>query len=53
MVGIDLGTLLGGTVVIESIYGWPGLGLLVVNGIAGRDFTLVRGVVTVFALYFP
>lgn len=52
MVGIDLGTLLGGTVVIESIFGWPGLGLLVVNGIAGRDFTLVRGVVTVFALIF-
>lgn len=40
--GIVIGTLLGGAVLVESIFGWPGLGLLTEEGIAARDYPLVQ-----------
>ena len=38
VVGLHFGILLGGTVVTETIFAWPGLGRLIVNGISLRDF---------------
>ena len=46
------GELLGGAVLTESIFGWPGLGQLTVTAISQRDMPLVQGSVLVFALMF-
>jgi ABC-type dipeptide/oligopeptide/nickel transport system permease component len=45
-----MGGLLGGAVVTETIFAWPGMGRLVIQAIYGRDFVLVQGVVLFFAL---
>jgi ABC-type dipeptide/oligopeptide/nickel transport system permease component len=45
MLGLQLGALLGGAVVTETIFSRPGLGRLAVEGILGRDFPLVQGTV--------
>lgn len=50
--GVRFGALLGGAVLTESIFGWPGLGQLAVTAISERDLPLVQGVVLVFALMF-
>ncbi len=52
VIGLQLGTLLSGTVIIESIFGWPGLGKLLLDGIFNRDFPLVQGCVLVVACCF-
>lgn len=52
IVGLRFGTLLGGAVLTESIFGWPGMGQLAVSAISQRDLPLVQGVVLVFALSF-
>ena len=50
--GMQLGYLLGGAVVVETVFAWPGLGRLVVSAIHFRDFPVVRGGVMLFALTF-
>ncbi|MDQ7850636.1 MAG: ABC transporter permease [Armatimonadota bacterium] len=50
--GFQMGYLLGGTVVIEEIFGLPGMGRLALNAIFQRDYPLVQGVVLVIALLF-
>ncbi len=50
LIGLRMGGLLGGAVVTETIFAWPGMGRLVIQAIYGRDFVLVQGVVLVFAL---
>jgi ABC-type dipeptide/oligopeptide/nickel transport system permease component len=45
MLGLQLGALLGGAVVTETIFSRPGIGRLAVEGILGRDFPLVQGTV--------
>ena len=45
IVGLQLGALLGGAVVTESIFNWPGLGLELVQGIQRRDFPVVQGII--------
>ena len=52
VVGLQFGNLLGGTVVIETVFGRPGIGHIVVNGILERDFPVVQGVVLVSALTY-
>lgn len=49
VLGYALGDLLGGAVVVETVFGLPGMGQLVVNSIARRDFPVIQGVVMVFA----
>jgi peptide/nickel transport system permease protein len=39
-------------VIAEAIFNWPGLGQLILQGIAGRDYTLVQGSVLLLALIF-
>jgi peptide/nickel transport system permease protein len=50
VLGLQFGTLLGGAVVTEVIFAWPGLGRLLVNAISTRDFPLIQGGVIFFAV---
>jgi peptide/nickel transport system permease protein len=50
IVGIQAGTILGGAVVIETIFAWPGIGRLTVQAIGARDYFLLQGIVLIFAL---
>ena len=52
MIGMEFGSLLGGAVVIETIFAWPGVGQLAVNGIYNRDFPVVLAAVTLTAFIF-
>jgi len=52
VVGMQVGVLLGGNMIVETVFGWPGLGRLVVEGIFGRDYPLVQGVVMFYAFTF-
>jgi len=52
ILGVELGSLLGGTVVIEYIFSWPGLSSLLFRGISQRDYPLVQGVVLLIAAVF-
>jgi peptide/nickel transport system permease protein len=50
VVGLNLGTLIGGTVIIEQIFALPGMGQLLLQAINTRDFVVVQGCVVVFAV---
>jgi ABC-type dipeptide/oligopeptide/nickel transport system permease component len=52
VIGLDMGTLLGGAVVTEQIFAWPGVGLEVIYAINGRDFPVVQAAVFVVATSF-
>ena len=49
LVGLDLGALLAGSVITETIFAWPGIGRLAVNAIYGRDYPVVQATVLVVA----
>lgn len=49
---LQLGGLLGGTVIIERVFSWPGLSGLLIDGVTSRDYPLVQGVVLVIAALF-
>jgi ABC-type dipeptide/oligopeptide/nickel transport system permease component len=48
-VGLQFGALLGGAVLTESVFGWPGMGLLLVDSIFSRDYPMIQGIVLVFS----
>ena len=50
--GLQLGWLLGGSVVVESVFSWPGLGRLMIDSISVRDNTVVQAGLIFFALSF-
>jgi len=50
LLGLQLGTLLGGTVVLESIYALPGLGTLLLSSVTLKDFPQIQGIVLFFAI---
>jgi len=50
--GVQFGALLGGAVVVETIFSLPGLGLLAINAIQARDIPVIQGSVLVFSLCF-
>ena len=52
MIGMEFGSLLGGAIVIETVFAWPGVGLLAVNGIYNRDYPVVLAAVTLTAAIF-
>ena len=52
VIGVQMGTLFGGTVVIEQIFGLPGMGWTFVNGIYQRDYPTVQGAVLMLAATF-
>lgn len=52
LVGLNFGHLLGGAFVVESIFGWPGLGRLIVQSIFDKDYPVILGAVLLLALIF-
>lgn len=52
VIGLQVGLLLGGVVVTETIFSWPGVGRLAIQAIYARDFPVVQAVVFVFAVTF-
>ncbi len=52
LIGLQLGNLLGGAVVIETVFSWPGVGRLAVQAIYARDFPLVQVIIMIAALIF-
>jgi len=50
VLGINIGFLIGGTVIIENVFAIPGVGQLMINSIFQRDFPVVQGVTLVFAV---
>jgi len=52
IVGLQFGTLLGGAVLTETVFGWPGLGRLLVDSIGYRDYPVIQGTVLVITLGF-
>jgi peptide/nickel transport system permease protein/oligopeptide transport system permease protein len=52
ILGLEFGGLLAGSVVTETIFAYPGLGLLLINSINNRDFPVVQGAMLLFALQF-
>jgi peptide/nickel transport system permease protein len=52
ILGLQVGSLLGGSVVVESVFGLPGIGLLILNAIGMRDYPIVQGAVLFTAVMF-
>lgn len=52
IVGIQLATILGGVIVVEVVFAWPGLGRLVYNAVAARDYPVIQGAVLLIAALF-
>jgi peptide/nickel transport system permease protein len=52
VVGLEFGLLLGGAIVVETIFAWPGVGRLMLNAIQGKDYPLVEAAVITLALVF-
>ena len=52
IVGLQFGHLLGGAVLVESVFSWPGMGRLLVDAIFTRDYPIIQGAVLMFAMVF-
>jgi peptide/nickel transport system permease protein/oligopeptide transport system permease protein len=52
VVGLQFGMLLGGAVLTETVFAWPGLGRLIVDSIRARDYPMIQGAILVFGLLF-
>jgi ABC-type dipeptide/oligopeptide/nickel transport system permease component len=52
ILGLSFGYILSGTVIVETVFGWPGIGRYLISGINGRDFPVVQGTVIVIATGF-
>ncbi|MFC5650353.1 nickel ABC transporter permease [Paenibacillus solisilvae] len=52
IVGLQVASLLGGTVIIEQVFNWPGLGTLAISAIASRDFPLIQGIILFIGFIF-
>jgi len=52
VVGLEIGSLLGGAILTETVFAWPGLGQLTVQAIDNRDYPLVQGIVLLFVTTF-
>ena len=52
LAGIQLGAMFSGTIVIENLFAWPGVGQLAIQGIQSKDYALIQGIVIVNTLVF-
>jgi peptide/nickel transport system permease protein/oligopeptide transport system permease protein len=52
VVGLQFGLLLGGAVLTETVFAWPGLGRLIVDSILARDYPVIQGAILVFGLLY-
>jgi peptide/nickel transport system permease protein len=51
IVGLQLPRLVGGAVIVESVFAWPGLGLLAVDAVLRRDYPVIMGITLVTAVF--
>ncbi|QPF72442.1 glutathione ABC transporter permease GsiC [Roseateles sp. DAIF2] len=52
MMGLQFGFLLGGSIVVEAVFNWPGLGRLLVDAVTQRDYPVIQALVLLFSLEF-
>jgi glutathione transport system permease protein len=52
MMGLQFGFLLGGSIVVETVFNWPGLGRLLVDSVNQRDYPVIQGLVLLFSMEF-
>jgi glutathione transport system permease protein len=52
MVGLQFGFLLGGSIVVETVFAWPGLGRLLVDSVSFRDYPVIQAEILLFSLEF-
>ena len=52
VVGLELGTLLSGSIIVETVFAWPGIGSLLIDGLGTRDYPLITGVVLAYTALF-
>lgn len=50
--GVMIGRLLGGSIVTETVFAYPGMGKLLIDGLLGRDYPIVQGVILLYAVTF-
>ncbi len=52
IIALAVGTLMGGSVVVESIFNWPGVGKLAMDSITARDYPVIQGFVLIMAVVY-
>jgi peptide/nickel transport system permease protein len=52
VIGLQFGHLLGGAVLTETVFAWPGLGRLIVDSILARDYSMIQGAILIFGLLY-
>ena len=52
MMGLQFGFLLGGSIVVEVVFNWPGMGRLLVDAVDMRDYPVIQALVLLFSLEF-
>jgi len=52
VVGLELGTLLSGSIIVETVFAWPGSGSLLITALNARDYPLVTGLVMTYTVAF-
>jgi len=52
MAGLQFGFLLGGSIVIETVFAWPGLGRLLVDSVSYRDYPVIQAEILLFSFEF-
>ena len=52
VLGLEFGRLLGGAVIVESVFAWPGVGLLIIQGILHRDYPIVQATLLLLVITF-
>ncbi len=52
VVGLQFGLLLGGAVLTETVFAWPGIGRLIVDSILARDYAMIQGIILIFGLMY-
>jgi ABC-type dipeptide/oligopeptide/nickel transport system permease component len=52
VVGLQFGMLLGGAVLTETVFAWPGVGRLIVDSILARDYPVIQGTILIFGLIY-
>lgn len=51
VIGLDIGWFIGGSVVVETVFSWPGIGMLITTSISNSDFPVVQGCILVLAFF--
>jgi peptide/nickel transport system permease protein len=51
-IGLEFGRLLGGSIIVESVFAWPGLGTLMLTSIGNRDYVIVQAGLLLLVMVF-